>query len=101
MDGEDVDRDLKEATVQATPCLLTGNDWYFPMPGLDNSLGQFTDMNRNICVLTKIPYDTRFMDNVYYMTTAPANDMEGKFFSFGGRTFCCVCRNIVVELPAD
>ena len=59
------------------------------------------DVNQNVCTLMHVPYDNTYLDNIYLLVTAPQEDMDSKFFSFGGRNFLNLGTNIVVELPAN
>ena len=59
----------------------------------------YVDVNSNVCVLTKIPYNNGFCDNMFAMTTAPQEIFPARFFSFGGRNFMNVWDNLVLELP--
>lgn len=59
------------------------------------------DVNQNVCTLIRAPHDNSYIDGLYLITTSPMESVDGKVFSFGGRNFLGVCRNLVVELPAD
>jgi hypothetical protein len=59
------------------------------------------DINQNVCTLIRAPHDNSYIDGLYLITTSPMESVDGKVFSFGGRNFLGVCRNLVVELPAD
>lgn len=57
----------------------------------------------NVCVLTKMPYENGFIDNLYIMTTCPRSKeqgltVRGDFFSFNGRNFINIFGNMVLEL---
>ena len=59
----------------------------------------------NVCILSKVPYDNGFIDNIYYMTTCPTasisdDNYRGIFFSFNGRNFINIYGNMVLELPS-
>lgn len=60
-----------------------------------------TNYSQNICTLIHMPYENKFLDNMFICTTCP-NDhpIEGQFFSFGGRNFLGFYKNLVVELPS-
>lgn len=75
-------------------------------PGYENmiyniSQASYTNLNKNVCVLIKTPYDKGYLDNIYIMSTAPSNFKSGGVFSFAGRTFINLYSNIVVELPNE
>ena len=59
------------------------------------------DVNQNVCTLIRAPHDNSYIDGLYLIITSPMESVDGKVFSFGGRNFLGVCRNLVVELPAD
>lgn len=61
----------------------------------------FYNVNQNVCTLTRIPQEQGFVDGMYLCTTYPCEDIEGKVFSFNGRTFLGFYENFVVELPAN
>lgn len=60
-----------------------------------------TNHSQNVCTLIHMPYENKFLDNMFICTTCP-NDhpVEGQFFSFGGRNFLGFYKNLVVELPS-
>ncbi len=63
---------------------------------------KYYNVNQNICTLTRIPQeDNEFVDGLYSCTTYPCDQIEGKVFSFNGRSFLGVYENLVVELPAN
>lgn len=63
---------------------------------------KYYNVNQNICTLTRIPQeDNEFVDGLYACTTYPCDQIEGKVFSFNGRSFLGVYENLVVELPAN
>lgn len=75
-------------------------------PGYENLIydinnAQYTNLNKNVCVLIKMPYESGYLENIYIMSTAPSNFKSGGVFSFAGRTFINLYSNIVVELPND
>lgn len=61
----------------------------------------YNNINQNICTLIRIPQDNGFFDGLYLCTTYPCDQIEGKVFSFNGRSFLGVYENLVVELPAN
>lgn len=72
---------------------------YIPFINTDST--DYTDLNNNICTLIKMPYDNGYLDNVYMMATRPGDlTKEGSFFSFAGRNFINVYKNLVLELPS-
>lgn len=78
---------------------LTQN--YTSIPGATGQ-SSYLNQNKNVCTLMRIPYDNKYMDNIYLCKTNPIGIMpEGKFFSFGGRNFFGCYQNVVVELPSD
>ena len=84
----------------------TGNGFLTTEPNYENLLfdvdhASYTNLNKNICVLIKMPHDKGYLENVYLMSTAPSNFRSGGIFSFAGRTFINLYSNIVVELPND
>ena len=59
----------------------------------------------NVCILTKAPYQSGFIDNLYMMTTCTRSKEQGAttkgdFFSFAGRNFINIFGNMVLELPS-
>ena len=69
------------------------------IPNVDTSVNMdYVNKNANICTLIPYPYENSFIDGLYLATTIPDNDIEGKFFSFGGRNYLGVYKNLVVEL---
>ena len=69
------------------------------IPNVDTSANlDYVNKNANICTLIPYPYENSFIDGLYLATTIPDNDIEGKFFSFGGRNYLGVYKNLVVEL---
>lgn len=69
------------------------------VPNVDTSVNMdYVNKNANICTLIPYPYENSFIDGLYLATTIPDNDIEGKFFSFGGRNYLGVYKNLVVEL---
>ncbi len=65
---------------------------------------QYMNFSPNVCVLSKVPYDNGFIDNLYYMVTCPTSGISddnyrGIFFSFEGRNFINIYGNMVLELP--
>lgn len=75
-------------------------------PGYENLLfdiehASYTNLNKNVCVLIKMPRDKGYLENVYLMSTAPSNFKSGGVFSFAGRTFINLYSNVVIELPND
>ena len=84
---------------------IDGANMYSPKEGPTNQ-GEWkplltVDVNQNVCTLMHVPYDNTYLDNIYLLVTAPQEDMDSKFFSFGGRNFLNLGTNIVVELPAN
>ena len=82
-------------------CANKTGDSNNPQPYLSH---QCIDFNPNICVLSKLPYDNGFIDNMYLMTTCPNTKeqgvtLHGDFFSFNGRNFINLFGNLVLELP--
>lgn len=67
----------------------------------DINHASYTNLNQNVCVLIKMPRDNGYLENVYFMSTAPSNFRSGGIFSFAGRTFINVYSNVVLELPND
>ena len=96
--------------------LIIGHNEYSPIPFLDTQ-GVFEDLpgadekgwaplqsvdvNQNVCTLVRVPYDTKFITDLYLVTTSPQESIDGKFFGFSGRQFFGVARNLVVELPVN
>lgn len=96
--------------------LIIGHNQYSPIPFLDTQ-GVFEDLpgadekgwaplqsvdvNQNVCTLVRVPYDTKFITDLYLVTTSPQESIDGKFFGFSGRQFFGVARNLVVELPVN
>lgn len=71
------------------------------IPYINTANTDYTDLNNNICTLIKMPYDNGYLDNVYMMATRPGElTKEGSFFSFAGRNFINVYKNLVLELPS-
>lgn len=71
------------------------------IPFINTDSTDYTDLNNNICTLIKMPYDNGYLDNVYMMATRPGElTKEGSFFSFAGRNFINVYKNLVLELPS-
>lgn len=71
------------------------------IPFVSASGETYVDTNSNICTLIKMPYDNGYLDNVYLLATAPGElTTEGSFFSFSGRNFINVYKNLVLELPS-
>jgi hypothetical protein len=62
---------------------------------------QYNNVNQNICTLIRVPQDNTFLDGLFLCTTYPYDQIEGKVFSFNGRTFLGFYENFVVELPAN
>lgn len=84
---------------------IDGANMYSPKEG-PTTQGEWkplltVDINQNVCTLMHVPYDNTYLDNIYLLVTAPQEDMDSKFFSFGGRNFLNLGTNIVVELPAN
>ena len=73
------------------------------IPGVDESEHQDTvSYNTNVCTLTKMPYNSTYINGAYLCTTSPfADGVSGKIFSFGGRTFMGIYNNLVLELPSN
>ena len=61
----------------------------------------YKNINQNVCSLARIPVANGFFDGLYLCTTYPCDKIEGKVFSFNGRSFLGVFENLVVELPAN
>lgn len=76
---------------------LPNYEWF----NRDISFAQYTNLNKNVCVLIKMPYQSGYLENVYLMSTAPSNFKSGGVFSFAGRTFMNLYSNVVIELPTD
>ena len=73
-----------------------------PVPFVDNVSKEYSAYNANVCTLAKMPYNENYIDNVYLCMTSPFEDgVEGKVFSFGGRTFIGMYNNLVFELPSN
>lgn len=53
------------------------------------------------CVLAKVPYTNKYIDGLYYIVVSPQESVDSRFFSFGGRNFMGIGRNLVVELPVN
>lgn len=69
------------------------------IPNVDTSANlDYVNKNANICTLIPYPYENSFIDGLYLATTIPGDTIEGKFFSFGGRNYLGVYKNLVVEL---
>lgn len=69
------------------------------IPNVDTSANMdYVNKNANICTLIPYPYENSFIDGLYLATTIPGDTIEGKFFSFGGRNYLGVYKNLVVEL---
>lgn len=67
----------------------------------DLTIHSYNNINQNICTLVRVPYENTFFDGLYLCTTYPCDQIEGKVFSFNGRSFLGVYENFVVELPAN
>lgn len=69
------------------------------IPNVDTTANlDYVNKNANICTLIPYPYENSFIDGLYLATTIPGDTIEGKFFSFGGRNYLGVYKNLVVEL---
>jgi len=92
-----------DQNYNSMPCELiqsTSADW------------QYCNYNSNTCVLTKVPYNNNFLNDLYYIVTAPfelahmpygdANTdkyYKPNIFSFNGHTYYNFFSNYAVELP--
>lgn len=65
------------------------------------TLHTYNNVNQNVCTLVRVPYSNTFVSGLYLCTTYPCDQIEGKVFSFNGRSFLGVYENLVVELPAN
>lgn len=95
--------DLQTNTITRYNFFKMHNKYYRPTSAEVNK--QYMNFIPNVCVLSKIPYDNGFIDNIYYMTTCPTasisdDNYRGIFFSFAGRNFINIYGNMVLELPS-
>lgn len=95
--------DLQTNTITRYNFFKMHNKYYRPTSAEVNK--QYMNFTPNVCILSKVPYDNGFIDNIYYMTTCPTASMSddnyrGIFFSFNGRNFINIYGNMVLELPS-
>lgn len=95
--------DLQTNTITKFNFFKMHNKYYYPEGNDINK--QYMNFIPNVCVLSKVPYDNGFIDNIYYMTTCPTasisdDNYRGIFFSFSGRNFINIYGNMVLELPS-